>query len=79
MHKSLLIYPISAGEELNVFSSEHIFSVKIMDMSGNVLMGNDNIRGTRNIINIKQLPEATYIVEVKFSDERTGRSVFVKM
>ena len=79
MDKQLVIYPISTGDELNVFSTEHIRGIRIMDMSGNVLIGKENFKGRQNTVDIKQLPGATYIVEVMFTDSRVTRSVFVKL
>jgi len=79
MDKTLTVYPIATGDMLNVFASELISSLKIMDMNGKVWLGLDNVKSKKNTIDIKQLPGATYIVEVLFADHRLGRSVFVKI
>ncbi len=79
MDKNLTVYPISTGDELNVFSSADAAAVRIMDMSGNIVAGPVGVHGRQNKVSIKHLPGATYIVEVTFENSRTGRSVFVKM
>lgn len=78
MDKNLTVYPISTGNELNIFSGENVSAVRIMDMSGSIVCGPLQLDGVHHKIDIKHLPHATYIVEVVFADKRTGRSVFVK-
>lgn len=79
MDKNLTVYPIPTGNELNVFSTENIREIKIMNMQGLVVYENYSSSAKQNTINIKELPEATYIVEVVFENKKTGRSVFVKL
>ncbi|MBS1771338.1 MAG: hypothetical protein JST82_00670 [Bacteroidetes bacterium] len=79
MDKNLMVYPISSGNELDIFSTEAICSYKIMDMNGTMLIGDNSIDGKHNIVNIAILPSATYILEATFVNKRTGRSVFVKL
>lgn len=79
MLKNLNIYPIPTGEELNIFSSDDIQELKIMDMHGNLMFAGNSLHGSHNRIDIKNLPSDTYIVEVVFENEKTGRSVFVKL
>lgn len=79
MDKNLTVYPISTGDQLNVFAADDISSICVMDMAGNVLANADGVCGKQNILDIRHLPGATYIVEVTFQNHKTGRSVFVKM
>jgi hypothetical protein len=79
MDKSLTVYPIPTGNELNIFASENISTIKIMDMQGAVVYECTNTASKKNTVDIKHLPEATYIVEVAFENKKTGRSVFVKL
>ncbi len=79
MDKDLTVYPIPAGNELHVFSSGNILFIKIMDMSGNVIYNRVAAQGNKHVVDIRQLPAATYIVEAAFDDDRKGRSIFVKM
>jgi hypothetical protein len=79
MDKSLTVYPIPTGNELNVFSAEQISTIKIMDMQGGVVFEGNGDRSKQNVINITALSPATYIVEVVFPDRKTARSVFVKL
>lgn len=78
MDKNLTVYPISTGNELTIFSVACVSGIRIMDMHGNTVLMNTGISGAHHIINIKELPEATYIVEVSFDERRMGRGVFVK-
>lgn len=79
MLKNLNIYPIPTGEELNVFSSDDIQELKILDMHGNLMYTCNGLQGSHNRIDIRHLPGDTYIVEVVFINTKTGRSVFVKL
>ena len=79
MSKSLTVYPISTGDELNVFAAHDFTGIKIMDMDGNVVHDLTGICSSQKTLNIKELPNATYIIEVMYRDEKTGRSVFVKI
>ncbi|MCB0700930.1 MAG: T9SS type A sorting domain-containing protein [Chitinophagales bacterium] len=78
MDSNLTLYPISTGNELNVFSDEPIKHIKIMDMAGNLVNECSAHASTQNTIDIRHLPNATYIVEVQFDNNRLKRSVFVK-
>ncbi len=79
MDKNLTVYPISTGDQLNVFATDEVSCIRVMDMSGNVLSIADDIHNKHKVLDIGNLPGATYIVEVTFLDKRTSRSVFVKM
>ncbi len=79
MNKLLSVYPIANGDELNVFSSEPPVTIKIMDMEGTVIIGPMEYDLKHKHINIKPLPSATYIVEVTFVNNKTSRSLFVKI
>lgn len=79
MEKILKVYPISTGNELNVFATEEMQEIKIMDLTGNIVhtcKANDK---KKNTINIKELPTNAYIVEVFFNGNRICRSMFVKL
>lgn len=78
MDSNLTLYPISTGNELNVFSEIPVKYVKIMDMAGS-LIDECTVKAATNLtIDIQHLPNATYIVEVLFDNNRSKRSVFVK-
>jgi hypothetical protein len=79
MEKSLTVYPISTGNELSIFANDMFKSIKIMDMDGNVLHTTVNISSLQETIDIEHLPNATYIIEILYENNRTGRSVFVKI
>jgi len=79
MDKNLTVYPIPTGDKLNVFAAEDISCIRVMDMEGNVLATASEVGCKQNVVDIRHLPGATYIVEVIFLNSRTGRSVFVKM
>lgn len=79
MDKNLVVYPISKGDELNVFSSDEATVIKIMDMQGNVVSGPVYPNNKHSVLNIKTLPSATYIVEATFQSSKTSRSLFVKL
>lgn len=79
MDKHLTVYPISTGDQLNVFATDEVSSIRVMDMNGNVLTAAENIYNKHKVLDIGKLPGATYIVEVTFLDKRISRSVFVKM
>jgi hypothetical protein len=78
IEKSLAIYPIPNGNELNVFANGPMNEIRIMNMSGEVMMRHQATSNHRYAIDISTLLSATYIVEVAFDDHKTGRSVFVK-
>lgn len=79
MDKNFTVYPITTGNELSVFSTENIQEIRIMDMQGGVVFTQPLTGVKKGIINIKSLPDSTYIVEAIFENNRTGRSIFVKM
>jgi hypothetical protein len=79
MDKSLKVYPISTGNELNIFSTEEMYEIKIMDLTGNIVYTCKVNEKKKNTIDIKELPINTYIVEVFFGDDKTSRSMFVKL
>lgn len=79
MEKHLTVYPIASGDMLNIFA-EHAFSqIRIMDMEGNLILDTLHTLSSSGQINIKSLSNATYIIEVVYNNNKTGRSVFVKM
>ena len=78
MDSNLTLYPISTGNELNVFSELPIMQIKIMDMAGNLVDERLADPDTTHKIDIQHLPNATYIVEVLFLNNKSKRSVFVK-
>ncbi len=77
--KDLAVFPIPTGNELNIFSTQNIREIKIMDMKGGVVCSFLLAGARQNVIDIKGLPCSTYIVEALFENDKTGRSVFVKM
>ena len=78
MDKNLTVYPIPAGDELHIFSSEKILEIKISNMQGTVVY--DRITtASRNVVDIKHLPADTYIVEAAYENNKKERSIFVKM
>lgn len=77
--KSLTVYPISSGDELNVFAGAKMTQVRIMDMHGNVLIETSCENQKNCTLNIQPLDSNTYLAEVTFNDEHTERSVFVKL
>lgn len=79
MDKHLTVYPIPTGNELNVFSTESIREIRIMDMQGGLVVSHTLAGVKRGVIDIKNLPGNTYIIEAVFENNKTGRSVFVKM
>jgi hypothetical protein len=79
MDKALKVYPIPTGNELNVFSTEDMHEIKIMDLTGNVVYACKVNDKKKNTIDIKELPVNTYIVEAFFGDDKTSRSMFVKL
>ncbi len=79
MDKNLTVYPIASGNMLNIFANDVFADVRIMDMAGNVVCTNKNSTGASCQVDIKELANATYIVEVVYADKKTARSVFVKM
>lgn len=79
MEKSLAIYPIPNGDELNVFASNPMHEIRIMSMSGETIVHLETMANQRHTINITALPSATYIVEVSFGNNKISRSVFVKV
>jgi hypothetical protein len=48
-------------------------------MSGEVIISQEVAANQQHTINISALPSATYIVEVSFNNNKTSRSVFVKV
>lgn len=78
MEKNLTVYPIASGDVLNVFASNKFNKLKILDMSGNVVHTELNISHEEIQLDIRDLTEATYIIEIAYDDEKTARSVFVK-
>lgn len=79
MEKNLTVYPISSGDMLNIFANEEFEYIKIMDMAGNVVFAEHHLYGSEGHVNISQLSNATYIIEVGYANRQTARSVFVKM
>ncbi len=78
MSKELNVYPISTGNELDIFANHNFNEVKIMDMAGNIVYNAQHSKCDRCTLNIRALPYATYIIEVSYLDNKTARSVFVK-
>lgn len=79
MAKSLTIYPLTGYRELNIQSGRVINSIKIMDLTGEIVYNAQHKPARQNTIDITHLPTATYIVEVSFNGEKTSRSLFVKI
>lgn len=79
MDKNLVVYPISKGDELNIFSTDITAVIKIMDMQGNIVAGPVHPNNRHCVLDIKKLSSATYIVEATFQNNKTSRSVFVKL
>ncbi|MEZ5018382.1 MAG: hypothetical protein R2800_15080 [Flavipsychrobacter sp.] len=77
--KKLTAYPISSGDELNVFAGGVMTHVRIMDMQGNVLIEAECDNKKSYTLNIKHLNNDTYLAEVAFKDAHTERSIFVKL
>ena len=78
MKKHLTVYPIASGDMLNIFA-EHLFTqIRIMDMEGNLIIDTKHSPANTVQVNIKSLSNATYIIEVAYNNNKTGRSVFVK-
>lgn len=78
MAKLLNVYPISTGDELDIFANHNFNQVKIMDMAGNIVYNSQHKICSRCTLNIHALPYDTYIIEVSYLDNRTAWSVFVK-
>lgn len=79
MSNQLTVYPIPTGNELNIFATGNIAQVRIMNLSGNVVYAAAGKESNTDIINIKELPVDTYIVEVTCDDNKHCRSMFVKL
>ena len=78
MAKSLTIYPLTDYRELNIQSGSIINSIKIMNLTGEIVYDARHKPARHSTINIAHLPTATYIVEVSFNGSKTTRSLFVK-
>lgn len=78
MDKDLTVYPISSGDKLNVYANNIFDTIRILDMQGNVVFTRQNYSTHKGQVDIRELENATYIIEVKYPDEKTARSVFVK-
>lgn len=79
MDKNLTVYPISTGDKLNIYANNAFDSIRILDMQGNeVYSSNSNSRSSKSQLDIQELANATYIIEVMYPDNKTARSVFVK-
>jgi len=76
---NLAVYPIPNGNALNVFTTETIKEIRIMSMSGDVLIHKNGIFHQQSEINIATLASSTYIIEVCFTNKKIGRSIFVKV
>lgn len=75
----LSIYPISAGNELNVFATQAIDHVRIISLQGEP-MGEHQCPHTRHcILDIRSLPAGTYFAEVTIDEQRPLRYAFVKL
>ena len=79
MDKHLTVYPIASGDMLNVFANDVFAGIRIMDMAVNIVYRDTNVSGASKQVDIKELANATYIIEVVYADNKTARSVFVKM
>lgn len=79
MEKNLTVYPISAGDVLNIFANYDFTHVRIMDMEGNIVSQAAHDNATQWQMDIHSLASATYIVEVVYANSKTARSVFVKL
>lgn len=79
MDKDLAVYPIPAGHKLHVFAITDISRLKILDMEGTIVYDTSGLEGRQHIIDIRELPSATYIVEAFAGQQNAGRSVFVKL
>jgi hypothetical protein len=79
MSKNLKVYPIPTGNELNVFATGNIAELRIMNLSGNIVYTAKGHESQTEIINIRELPMDTYIVEVVCEDNKHCRSMFVKL
>lgn len=79
MQKPLTIYPIHSGNELDIFSTESVGNITIMNMEGDIILNANGWKGNHHTLDIAVLPANTYIIEVTFDNKRTTRSVFVKL
>ncbi len=75
----LSIYPISAGNELNVFATQPVSHIRILNLRGELMSDHDCPHTTHCIINIRDLPNATYFAEVDIDGEKPIRYAFVKL
>jgi len=79
MDKALKVYPIPTGNKLNIFSTEDIVEVRIMNLSGNIVYCSAGTHTKTDTIDIQELPMDTYIVEVLYDENKHSRSMFVKL
>lgn len=80
MDKNLTVFPIANGNTLNVYAKKVFYNIRILDIDGNeVYQQTPPIPVDNQHIDIKKLPQNTYIAEVIYTDNTVARSVFVKI
>lgn len=71
--KSITLYPNPANDLLSIEANSIIQSVRLFDMSGNLLK-----TGSEKTLNLSKLPSGNYLVEVKTIDGKTTTEKILK-
>jgi hypothetical protein len=79
MNNTLLVSLVANGTGLSISADEYPLTIRIMDMQGNVLVGPLDYYHKQKPIDIQSLPVATYIIEAHCHQNKTHRTVFVKI
>ncbi|HZL10327.1 MAG TPA: endonuclease [Prolixibacteraceae bacterium] len=74
--ETLIVYPNPVTGLLNIKSDQAVSSIKITNLSGQVVR---NLQQAQKQVNIQSLSPGIYILEVKFKDETSGYTKFYKL
>jgi len=66
---SILLYPTPASDQLNILFESNLDKIIIRDLLGKEVININNIVGNNQIINLKDLSNNIYLVEIHIEDK----------
>ena len=71
------LYPNPSNRLINIKSTQKVSSINIYNMLGNLVMVR-NVSSNRSILDIENLTEGIYLIEVRFENKSILNSKFIK-
>lgn len=74
---SFVVYPNPANTHIAALTSGAITSLKLIDVSGKIILSSNSNSGNESVFDISMLPQGFYVLEVE-SNGKVGRKKFIK-